>query len=524
MNFSELYGGKILGSIRGFDRIRFRGTIRWIANERGIQRFACMQNILLKYFKSWAQSKTDFVRICCARRAKELEIPMRYLESGGMDKEALAREIAAKEGVRKDGSICMFSVVEPCWAPSVSGNRETKELELHMRSRRCVWIYHYWDDPSLGFGHTRLQTWLPMTAQICLNGRHWLEKQLQANQIDYIKDGNCFPWIADIQAAQGLLDEQLRTNWPQLLDHLVERVLPEFQSVFAPLNLEHYWSADETEFATDVMFKSVKELDQLFPTLVQYGMKVSDSPAVMRYLGRRKSEQSSMGQGQAPKEIRSDFRRRYEGVRIKHYVNKNSIKCYNKSGSVLRVETTINDTREFKAFRPPNDDETKAPSWQKMRKGVSDLHRRAETSSQSNERFLEAVCATQVQEKLQEVMGGPCQPIHPKTGQTYRALNPWNDGDFKLLAFLTKGEHHLNGFRNRDLRQAIYPVQEDNLIECKRASGKATRSIRLLRAHGLIRKVPKARRYVLTDKGRKFSHALVIAAAIETKQLTELAA
>ncbi len=90
MNFTELYGGKIFGSIRGFDRIRFRGTIRWIANERGIQRFAGMQNILLKHFKSWAQSKTDFVRSCCARRAKELKIPMRYLESGGVDKEALA--------------------------------------------------------------------------------------------------------------------------------------------------------------------------------------------------------------------------------------------------------------------------------------------------------------------------------------------------------------------------------------------------------------------------------------------------
>jgi hypothetical protein len=525
MNFTELYGDKIFGAIRGLDRVRFRGTIRWIANEQGIRRFLGMQKVLLKNFKSWAQSKTDFVRKCCGERAEELGIPMMYLESGDINKEELAREIAAERGVRKDGSICMFSVVEPCWAPSVAGNRASKQLELRMRSRRCIWIYHYWDDPSLGFGHVRLQTWLPMTAQICLNGRHWLEKQLIANKVAYVKDGNCFPWIEDVGAAQGLLDEQLRTNWPQLLDHLTERLLPQFHSVFAPLDLEHYWSADETEFATDVMFKSVADLDQLFPALVHYGMKVSDSPAVMRYLGRRKPEQSGMGGGKAPREIRSDCRKLYEGLRIKHAINGNSIKSYNKSGSVLRVETTINNTRDFKAFRHPDDDESKPASWQKLRKGVSDLHRRAQISSQCNDRYLDAVCAIQVDETLHEVMDGPCKPICRKNGQRHRALNPWSDEDFKLLTFLANGEHHLNGFRNRDLRQYFDPSCQDQHISIRRRlSGKATRMIRLLRAHGLIRKVPKANRYVLTKKGRKFSHALMAASTVETKQLTDIAA
>lgn len=525
MKFSALYGDRIFGAIRGLDRIRFRGTIRWIANDQGIRCFLGKQKVLLKNFKSWAQSKTHVVRKCAAERAEELDIPMIYLNSGDVNKEELAREVAAERGVRKDGSICMFSVVEPCWSPSVAGNRETKQLEIRMRSRRCVWLYHYWDDPFLGFGHVRLQTWLPMTAQICLNGRHWLEKQLLANNIAFVKDGNCFPWIEDVEAAQGLLDEQLCTNWPQVLDHLTERLLPQFHSVFDPVDLQHYWSADETEFATDVMFKSGKDLDRLFPALVQYGMKVSDSPAVMRYLGRRKPEQSGMGSGKAPKEIRSDCRQFYEGVRIKHAINGNSIKSYNKSKSVLRIETTINNTRDYKVYRCPDDDQSKPPSWQKLRKGVSDLHRRAEISSQCNDRYLQAVCATQVEEKLQEVMGGPCQPIRRKNGQNHRALNPWNNEDFKLLAFLAKGGHHLNGFRNRDLRQYLNPTCEDQHPTIRRRlSGKATRKIRLLRAHGLIRKVPKVSRYVLTEKGRKFSQALMLASTVETKQLTERAA
>lgn len=79
------------------------------------------------------------------------------------------------------------------------------------------------------------------------------------------------------------------------------------------------------------------------------------------------------------------------------------MKSYNKSGSALRVETSINNTPDFKAFRHPDDDESKPASWQKLRKGVSDLHRRAEISSQCNDRYLDAVCAAQVDETLQEV-------------------------------------------------------------------------------------------------------------------------
>jgi len=36
--------------------------------------------------------------------------------------------------------------------------------------------------------------------------------------------------------------------------------------------------------------------------------------------------------------------------RVKHSVNGNSVKMYDKEGSVLRVETTINRTEEFKVF------------------------------------------------------------------------------------------------------------------------------------------------------------------------------
>jgi hypothetical protein len=225
-----------------------------------------------------------------------------------------------------------------------------------------------------------------------------------------------------------------------------------------------------------------------------------------------------------PDEVISDYRRRYEGIRVKHWVNYNSVKMYNKSGSILRVETTINRTRDFKVFRRPNDDKHEPESWQKMRKGVSDLHRRCQVSQQSNERYADALAMTQVQEKLKQVAGPACNKVS-REGKRYRGLNPWQNEDYRLLMFLGKGENAISGFRNHDLRKWLYPESEQaGKDQQKKYSGRATRRIKLLRVHGLIRKVPRANRYVLTDKGQKFSCALMTASCLDIKTLTEMSA
>ena len=516
MKLMELYQDKVLGAIRGLDRIRFRGTLRWLASQRGLSSFMGRSRILLKEFGGWAESLTLMVRKSCEARAEALGIETRYLRRSSDDKERIARQIAESKGI-KDGSICMLSAVEPCIAPMVRGNKDAKKLELVMAQRKCVFVYHYFDHPEFGFGHVRMQTWVPFNIFICLNGRHWLEKQLLRNGIGYIKDGNCFPWIEDVEAAQELMDAQLRTRWAEKLNTLALGSCPALTDVLRPLDPDYYWSADATEWATDVMFKSVRVVDGLYPSLVHHAMQVSDSASVMKFLGR------SDPRGIARGEVISDYRRRYEGVRVKHWANYNSVKMYNKSGSILRIETTINNTRDFKVFRHPDDDQRRAESWQRMRKGVSDLHRRCQVSDQCNERYADALAAAQVEEKLKEVVSDACNRVTRK-GRKYRGINPWDKDDYRVLTFLARGENAINGFRNHDLRRWLYGESNEAGDERKNLSGRTTRRIRLLRAHGLIRKVPRSNRYVLTQKGHKFSCALITASTLDIKGLTETAA
>jgi len=58
----ELYRDRIMGAISGLDRIRFRGTLRWLASERGLSTFMNHTRILLKDFSDWVNSLTAQVR------------------------------------------------------------------------------------------------------------------------------------------------------------------------------------------------------------------------------------------------------------------------------------------------------------------------------------------------------------------------------------------------------------------------------------------------------------------------------
>ena len=91
---------------------------------------------------------------------------------------------------------------------------------------------------------------------------------------------------------------------------------------------------------------------------------------------------------------------------------------------------------------------------------------------------------------------------------------------------LSRGEFALNGIRNADLRALLYPAKatKTDKLEIRRRSGAITRQFALLRAHGLLRKLPRTHRYQLTAKGRRIITALLAACYADVEQLTKIAA
>ncbi len=513
--FLERFSEKVLGVINGFDRFVLRGILRPLAVVTGMRHFLRKKDVLLKDFGPYVLETTEKVKAASLRAAKEAGRPTPFLRSPQTDKAEFARTIAQADGIT-EGLIAVLRSTEIARCYAIHPRRETKMLELELESRPCLHYYHYLMDPVFGFMNARLQTWFPFNIQICLNGREYLARAMDREGLRYEQRENCFVWIDDLPRAQALMEGFLRTAWPEALDRIRRWVHPAHEEVLGSYAADYYWVGHETEWASDLLFRTPDALAALHPGFVRHALLTFRSDHILRFLGRRLH-------GNFQGEVTTRLVRRPEGVCVRHAVERNSIKLYDKQGRVLRVETTVNNPRDFKVYRPKEGNPDGPRSWRKLRKGIADLHRRAEVSQAANNRYLDALAPADTSTPVSRLVDPITRPTRWH-GQRVRGLRPWADEDRPLLEAVLRGEFTLNGFRNRDLQGILFPKQPATPEEQRRRRAAVTRRLRMLRAHALIRKVPSTHRYVLSPKGREILTALSATQNLTIQELQRAAA
>jgi len=483
--------------------------------QAGMMSYLWSASVLLRDFGDHAVAMTAKLKESSLEAAQRYDRPVKYLASSSVRKEEVAREILQASPV-ESGLICVLKCVEPCRSYVVHRDRAKKKLELRLAQRKCSFLYHYFLDPDFGLMHARIQTWFPFSVQVCLNGREWLARRMDRAELRYTRHDNCFPWIEDVAKAQQLMKGLLRVNWPRFLDRIARRLNPAAKQMFACFPVSYYWSAHQTEWATDVMFDSPRALASIYPQLTWGAITSFSSPDVLRFLGRRFNSRFAG-------EIISDFKDRPEGIRVKHGANGNSVKMYDKGPNILRIETTINNPRDLKVYRSSEQDPEGKKKWMRMRKGVADLHRRAQVSQNTNERYLDALAQLDTSERLEDLLAPVSRPVIRK-GQRFRSLRLWTQEDQALLQAINRPEFLLEGFRNRDLAALLYPKRHQSVQQKNRAAAKISYRLRILRAHGLIAKLPNTRRYRITPKGRQIATAAILSQKVTVQQLATAAA
>jgi hypothetical protein len=211
-SFLAQFGEHVIGFLSGFDRLRFRATLRPLFQPGGLEIYLSSCRVLIKDFSSFAQQLTDRI---------------------------------------KQGAYELFRKAE------------------------------------FGLMHVRVQTWFTFTVDICLNGRQWLAHQMDQAGIAYRQCDNCFVWVEDFVEAQKLLDGQLQSDWPALLQKLLILAHPlQAEITGAMRGLSYYWSASQTELATDIVFDDAQSLQRLYPHFLLHGIRSFQSPDVLRFLGK----------------------------------------------------------------------------------------------------------------------------------------------------------------------------------------------------------------------------------------------
>jgi hypothetical protein len=507
--FLQRHRGRILGVLSGCDRILFRGTLRSISYLDGMERLLASHRIPYRQFAAFVQRVSSRLKRHAEQFAQQHGRSFIYLESAARSKEDYARDIMEKDGIRQ-GLVCVLSCVELCQTYALRKDRQKKHLLLVAAQRKCLYLYFYFVDREFGLMHVRLQTWLPMSIQVCVNGREYLARRLDRAKIGYEKRDNCFARIDDLARAQRMMDELDRRRWARFLNVYARKVNPWVVPGNELKLFGYYWTARESEYATDVMFRDEASLAGVYPALADHAIRQFHSHDVMRFLGRRTNIRFS---GRS----HSHFGRRPEGVRVKHWVEENSIKMYDKQGSVLRIETTINNPRRLKVRRTATRQGQRRKAWLPMRKGVADFQRRAEICRAANGRYLEALGVVGEPSPTRQLLD-PVSKRIARRGRPYRALRPIAPDEAKLFAVLTAGQFLLQGFRNRDLRIALALSGQPRPEEARKASGQVSRQLRLLRAHGLVRKVTGTFYYRITKRGHQ-----VMTTALQLRETCSLA-
>jgi hypothetical protein len=493
----------IIGNLTMFDRIIFKGHLTSLFPKRAFEVFLNRQNILLKDFNKYVQKATNLLKERAEQIASQNKKEIINIRSRKAikSKEKKAREIAEKENI-KEGLICILSAMEVCNSFKVCGNRKKKKLEIVRGKRQCLHYYYYFMDSEFGFMHVKIQSWFPFEIQIYVNGREWLKQQIDRKGIKYIKYDNSFLRMSDIKKVEKICKRFAHKKWPRVLNRFAKLVNPMLQVIKKVGFGSYYWVINQSEIATDIMFKDRQSLKKLMPDLFEYSMTVFSANDVMKFLGRKLY-------GQFRGEVITDFKKRPEGYRVKHRMKNNYIKMYDKY-SVLRIETTINNSREFKILIT---DETirgeKKRRWKYMNKGVANMWRYYQVATSANNRYLEALSHVKCKGEVSKELDTLCRSIK-RNGKRYSKFNPHTKKDYNLFKAVINGDHIINGFRNRDICNKIYNEKKVSSDETKRRCTRISRSIAKLRGHGLISKVRNSYLYRVTKKGYRIFSAIIL--------------
>lgn len=509
--FFQKYQSEITGVLHGPDRVLFRGSLRSIAYASGLDIFLASIGVRNCDFIAYAEKVSARLREHAQTWAAKQGRPYEYVASSRASKEEIALAIAKRDGI-EEGLICVLGCVENCRSLMTRKNKRQKTVDLVYTDRRCLHLYFYYRDREFGWMHVRLQSWFPFPIQVCINGREWLAQKMKRAGLGFTQQDNCFTALDDLRKAQRWMDALMGRRWVGWLQRWATKVMPWLSSPDGKKLRGYYWTVREAEFATDVMFRSQKALDRIYPTLVRHALEHFRSPDALRFLGRRHKMQQFRG------ELTTRVERRHEGVRVKHMVQENWIKMYNKQGSVLRVETTINRARRFRVRRIFQRNGKQYRRWVALRKGVVDFRRRAEISLAANRRYLQALSFAEILHPCREILDPISRPC-VQNQQRYRGLRPISPEDASKLALLQDGGFTIGGIRNRDL-QALWPETDAGPDGARRTAARITRWLRLLKAHGVITKIPHSHCYRLTHKGQ---NVITVAVSIREANLLKLA-
>jgi hypothetical protein len=347
-------------------------------------------------------------------------------------------------------------------------------------SRQPVYVNHYYfyvQDPEWGPAFLKIGSYVPYPVKLCLNGHEWAKQQLRREGIGFEALDNGFRWCEQPERLQQICD-QLGPDEVQGFYDRWSRKLPwPLTERDRRAGFEHRLTVWQLEVSVTQVFDRPVQGRHFFEQVIRDNLDLGRPDRVSLLFPQRHTRRT-----RAP---RRGYRTRVitQGVNPSLHIEykKSQVKQYFKEERALRTETTINDPGDFQ-----------------VNKGLENLPHLVNLGRQIDRKLLEVERVSH-HCLLSEASLDRIQQPTVEQGHRASALRFADRRVMALLQALCMFFHLPHGFRNRDLRRQVAGLLGLSLEEFTR--GKMTYDLRRLRLKGIIYRIPKTHRYVVTTHG-----------------------
>lgn len=461
-----------------FDRVVLRGYLPKLWVEGSV--ILLLRNLgFKKHSNGVLKTLTDQLNTHIKKTAEKLNIKIHWW--GKEEKEKyhskinLVQDLYNKEinKTRKtDKVICIIKSLENT---RTFANKEikTKAGKLFTKMYSCFkFVSHYYiyiHDKDLGLCYLKISSYMPFVSEFYFNGHNYLKQQFDIYEVDYKTKDNSFVKVSDTSFLKTLVESFKPSIALDRISYWMDtffRFDKGNRSTRSKL-LTHNWFTYQTEISSNIIFKSAKFANSFFQRVLQKHHTIGYPDRLAKIFGLSKPVNNS----------KSTQNKYSVQACIKHWLEKNSIKCYNKSGCLLRVETTINNPE--------------LPGL-KLKKQACMLQAYYWYGLKCNSRYFKTLADIDISSVSSEQFEKYQKSLITEKGIRVAAPDLRKESQVELYGILLSETCLAAGFRNKDLRAKL----SDNAKTAKIAY-----ELRKLRERGAIKKIKNSHYYQLTEEG-----------------------
>jgi hypothetical protein len=431
--FHKKYSTHIVGTVSCFDRIIISGTLTNWGYPEAMKSYLLHNDIKIFDYVKLAKEINDQIRLQIESIASEHNTEVEYIRSPKQFDKQSNIEILLKQRGTEPGLLKIYSSMETCESYFPYFNKETKLPSIKQRSAKrsakCIHYYIYFIDKILVLCFLRIPTWLPCRVQFYFNGHNYLASKLNKNNIQYTMEDNAFSYISDCKATQELSDDFKAEDIHQWFDIIIKRYVPFLETT----HQSYRWSITQSEYSTDIIFNNSETIKSIYEELVLKSIHTVKPGNIATFFSRKLA-------GNYEQEVGSKYNKQIHGTRIKRFMGANSIKMYDKGKTILRIETTVNDIKEFRVFHEVNTrsgDTVKR--YANMKKNIYSFYQLGKLCLLSNSRYLDYIASFTDNSDGKDNLDKLSDKKY-ENNRSYKGLNFFDKLDSDILKTLMSGE------------------------------------------------------------------------------------